>query len=132
MARKPYKKALAIDWFLKHPHLKSYMIREFTCVGMAVYILNLMALLAAFACDTAQAQGYIESWMAVQRNPAMIVVNIWAFASALCHTISWFAVTPKVFKIQKGEKFVDGKYIVWANWAVYAFAALIILCLAAR
>lgn len=131
MSRKPYKKALATDWFLKHPHLRSYMIREFTCVGMAVYILNLMALLAAFACDVNN-HGYLQSWMAVQRNPAMLVINIWAFASALFHTITWFAVTPMVFKIQKGEKFIDGKYIVLANWAVYAFVALIILCLAAR
>ena len=41
MARKPYQSQLANDWFIKQPHFFYYMVREFTCVGIGVYILNL-------------------------------------------------------------------------------------------
>jgi fumarate reductase subunit C len=43
---------------------------------------------------------------------------------------NWFNVTPKAMPVQTGEKFLDGKYIVGAHYAVWAIATLVIVFLA--
>ncbi len=122
MARKPYHSKLANDWFVKQPHFFHYMVREFTCVGIGIYTLNLMAGIVALASSS----DAWMSWIATQKNPVMIVMALFAFVSAVCHSYTWFGVTPKVFKIPSGDKFVPGKVIIAGHWAVFAVIALIL------
>ncbi len=111
-ARQPYRKRLAYDWFMHHPHFLHYMWREFTCVAIGVYTLNMMAMIVALA----QSEIHWVLWLQAQKNPALILINIIALIAAIYHSYTWFGVTPKVFKIQRGETFIRGKYIILAHW----------------
>lgn len=122
MGRKPYQAKLANDWFMKQPHFIHYMIREFTCVGIGLYILNLMAGIVALANSEQSWMG----WVAAQTNPVMVIISLFAFASALFHSYTWFGVTPKVFRIPHGDRFVPGKWIILGHWVVFIIIAMIL------
>ncbi len=123
MSRKPYHRQMSTDWFLKKPFYMSYMLREFTCVGIGLYVLNLMAGIVALAGSE---QAWLI-WVATQQNPVMIIMALFAFVSSLYHTVTWFATTPKVFKIPKDDGFLPESVVVKAHYAVFAVLAAFLL-----
>ena len=121
--RKPYHTTQASNWFMAKPFYQRYMLREVTCIPMALYVLNLMSGVAALA--TSQLKWL--SWIEMQKSPLMILFTVLTLVAALFNTYTWFETTPKVMKVQQGDKFVPEKTILGAHWAVFAVLALILL-----
>ena len=53
----------------------------------------------------------------------LLIILIFAIHNAT----SWFNVTPKALPVQLGEEFLEGKYIIFAHYAVWVLLSLIVL-----
>ena len=124
--RKPYLSTEPANWYMEKPFYQRYMLRELTCVPIALYVLNLMAGVVALAGSLFQWQ----AWVQMQKTPLMLLLVVFALVGAVFHTLTWFETTPKVMKVQRGDQFLPEKYILGAHWAVFALLALLLLIIA--
>lgn len=127
MNRTPYVAKQSKTWFLKSRFYSLYMLRELTSIPVALYALNLMCGLASFV-HSADAW---QSWVNAQTTTIMLLFTVIAFAAALYHTVTWFQATPKILKIQLGEKFVPEKAIWLTHWIGFGVVALALVILIA-
>lgn len=127
MSRKPYHAKQPANWFLKQHFYMWYMLRELTSIPVALYALNLMWGLASLVSSEAA----WLNWIHAQQHGVMVLLALIALVGAGYHTMTWFQATPKILKIQLGEKFVPEKIIWLAHWAGFAVIALILLGLVA-
>ena len=89
--RRPYVRPMD-GWWLKNPYYVRYMSREATSLFVGVYALILLAGMVSLACgETAY-----NNWLMAMTNPVSIGFHLAALAAAIYHTITWFAVAPKV------------------------------------
>ena len=73
MTRRPYVRPMSnTSWFLRQPRYRAYMLREATCLLVAVYTALLLSLLAALAADDPVRWA---DWLAAQQHPAWIVFH---------------------------------------------------------
>lgn len=124
--RKPVHKPQASNWYLQKSFYKRYMTHELTCVPIALYILNLMAGVSALAGSAFR----WAAWVQMQKTPLMLLLLIFCLAGALWHSYTWFETTPKVMKVQQGDRFLPEKVILMAHWVVFAVLAIILLGIA--
>lgn len=121
--RKPYQARQSPRWYLGNRFFKRYMLRELTSVPVALAALNLFWGLAALA-GSAEAWG---GWMAAQRHPLLLLLNIVAIAAALFNSKTWFEAVPKAMPIQRGEHFVPARVLVRASWAALGIVFAVLL-----
>lgn len=116
MSRKPYIAKQPDNWYMQSRFYRLYMLRELTSVPVALAALNLFCAIAALAGSPESWAG----WIAAQKNPVLIIINLLAIAAALFNTKTWFEAVPKAMPIQKGEKFVPEALLIRASWGVFA------------
>jgi fumarate reductase subunit C len=92
--RKPYIRSMQ-GWWLKDVFYRKYMIREATSVFVAIYALILLEGLMALASGV----DAWNEWLASMRSPWLVLFHLLALAAAVYHTITWFAVSPKLVPI---------------------------------
>lgn len=128
MARKPFVKKQAKDWYKENPFYIVYLLRELTSIPVALAALNLFWGLATLA-------GSPEAWMswcAFQRNPIILLLNLVAIVAATYNSLEWFKAMPKAFRIQRGTQFIPDKFLILGSWGAFAgiFLILLIICIA--
>jgi len=127
MSRKPYVRPISkTSWFLANAQYQSYMAREVTCIVIAIYLIILIVGLFRLSEGPAAWAGWLDG----VTGPLGALFHIIAFFVFLFHTASWFNVTPKAMRIQKGEDFVPGPVIVGAHYAAWAAVTVFVLILA--
>ena len=89
--RNPYVRPMD-GWWLKNPFYIRYMIREATALFVGVYALVLLGGMVSLASG----ESAYNHWFAIMANPAVIAFHLVALAAAIFHTVTWFAVAPKV------------------------------------
>lgn len=129
MSRRPYIRPVApTTWYLQHKRYRVYMLREATCLLVAIYCVLILAGLAALASDQA------EPWnrfLASQRNFAWMAFHAFALVYFIVYqTISWFQLAPKAMPLQMGETRVPAKVIVAAHYIIWVIASSIVFFMA--
>jgi fumarate reductase subunit C len=127
VARKPYSQPQPRDWWLKNSAYRRYMLREATAIPLLLYCLLLMSGIYRLT----QGSDAFAAWLIMLRSPWAVALHSLAFAAALFHTWTWFALVPKILVIQTRRLRVDGKYIKFAHWIGAALCFLTLLILAA-
>lgn len=125
MARKPYQQQQAKNWYMASRFYQCYMLRELTSITTALAALNLFWGLATLA-------GSLESWqtwLAFQKNPLMILINLVVIIGSLFNSKTWFEAMPKAVKIPKGNGFVEDKILILGSWAALGGVAFVLLIL---
>jgi len=124
--RKPYIRSMQ-GWWLKHTFYKKYMLRESTAIFVAIYALVLLEGLMALASGADAWQ----HWLAAMRTPLAVSFHLVALAAAIYHTITWFAVAPKVAPmIFIGKQRVPAVAITALQYAVAAIVYITLLWVA--
>ena len=124
MSRKPYVREVSpTRWYFKHPRYLRYMSREVTCIPIGAFALLLVCTLERLASG----QAAYDSFIAALKGPWSFLAMAVVLFFAVYNATNWFNVTPKAMPVQTGEEFLDGKYIVGANYAVWAVATLVVL-----
>jgi fumarate reductase subunit C len=127
MSRRPYTRPISrYAWYLRHPRYLRYMSREVTCIFIGAFALFLVCVLDRLAAGPAA----YDALLASIRNPWGVVGFLLVLAFALHNATSWFNVTPKAMPVQIGEKFLPGRIIVAAHYAVWIVVSLAVLWLA--
>ena len=89
--RKSYIRPME-GWWLKNPFYIRYMIREATSIFVGIYALVLLTGVVSLSCGEASYNGWLET----MTNPLAVLFHLVALAAVIYHTITWFAVAPKV------------------------------------
>ena len=127
MSRKPYVRPISkTGWWLKQPRYLRYMSREVTCIFIGAFALLMLCALERLSKGPAA----YDACMAAITGPWSALGLAVILAFAIHNATSWFNVTPKALPVQIGEKFLAGKYIIGAHYAVWLFATLVVLLLA--
>lgn len=119
-SRKPYVRPMD-GWWLKNPFYIRYMIREATSVFVGIYALILLAGLVSLACGETAYKG----WLMAMTNPVAVLFHLLALAAAVYHTVTWFAVAPKVVS----PLFITGTRVPDAVIVVVQYVLAILLYL---
>ncbi|OGT78891.1 MAG: hypothetical protein A3I78_10975 [Gammaproteobacteria bacterium RIFCSPLOWO2_02_FULL_56_15] len=125
-ARKPYIRSMQ-GWWLKNTYYKKYMVREATSIFAAIYALILLEGLMALASGEAAWSDWLDS----MRSPLLVIFHLIALAAAVYHTITWFAVAPKVTPIIIiGKQKVPAVAITAAQYVVAVILYITLLWMA--
>jgi len=126
VSRRPYLRTLPrTTWFLAQPRYRAYMLREATCLIVAVYCALLLAALATLAKDDASA------WAALlqgQQQPAWIVFHalallyFWAFQS-----VPWFRLAPRAMPLPVRRLALAARLVVATHYAACALVTAAVL-----
>ena len=127
MSRQPYVRPISkTTWYMRNGRYKRYMLREVTCILVAVY-----SFLSIWAC--AALAGGAESWNAflqAQNHTAWVVFHAVALLYFLVWmTFDWFKLAPKAMPLQFGEQKLAGGYIVAAHYAAWLAVTLFVFWL---
>ncbi|WP_019617114.1 fumarate reductase subunit C [Psychromonas ossibalaenae] len=121
--RKPYKRELPTDWWLKHAFYTKYMIREGSSILITLYSL----ILAWGVLRLSQGEAAFNGWLEALQSPFSILIHLLALALALYHTITWFSLAPKAVDLWLKGKRLEDKVIVAGHYG--AFAVITVFCL---
>ncbi len=121
--RKPYKRELPTDWWLKHAFYTKYMIRE----GSSIFITLYSLILAWGVFRLSLGEAAFNGWLEALQSPVSIIIHLLALALALYHTITWFSLAPKAVDLWLKGKKLDDKVIVAGHYG--AFVAVTVFCL---
>ncbi len=121
-----YRRNVKRTWWSEKPFYIAYMLREATAIFMLLYTVLLIFGLAALA----DGKDAFVDWAATMSCGPMQWFSVVTLFMALYHTATWFAATPKVMPLQKGDKKVPGHLIVAGHWIALFVIALIVFVLA--
>ncbi|ENM3737648.1 fumarate reductase subunit FrdC [Vibrio cholerae] len=121
--RKPYVREMKRTWWKDHPFYRFYMVREATVLPLILFTLFLTVGLGSLV----KGPEAWQTWLDFMANPLVIAINLVALAGSLFHAQTFFSMMPQVVPIRLGDKLVDKKIIVLAQWAAVAFISLIVL-----
>lgn len=124
MARKPYVRPInKSSWWLSQGSYTNYFLREITCIFIGAYTTVLIVGLMRLSEGKMAFTGFLEA----MKGEWAIVFHVVAIIFALLQTTSWFNVTPRAMRIQRGEDFVPGPVIVGAHYAIWVVVSAVFL-----
>ncbi len=123
----PLERPIRWNWWLSHPNYLWFMVREITAVFTGAYALITLCWVRALS----QGPEAYDAFMASLMTPRSVKFHVVALLFVLFHTYTWFALTPKVMVIRRGDKTVPGSLMILGNYVAMAgasvFIALVIL-----
>lgn len=128
MSRQPYVRPLPkASWYLGNARYRRYMLREVTCLLVAIYCAFLIWALAALSSGSPERW---EAFLAAQQSTAMVVFHALALIYYLVYmTFDWFKLAPKAMPVQFGEQKLPASVIVIGHYVAWIAVTLFILWL---
>lgn len=128
MSRQPYVRPVSkTTWYMRNGRYRKYMLREVTCILVAIYSFLIIWGLAALT-------GGMNSWNAFlqsQQNTAMVVFHAFALVFFLIYqTFDWFKLAPKAMPLQVGEKKLPDMYVIVAHYIAWLIVTAAVFWLA--
>jgi fumarate reductase subunit C len=133
MARRPYPQEVdRFTWWIRDPHFNrpfylDYMMREATCIFIALYSILFVWGLGALAAGPEAFNGFIGA----MQSGLGLVVQLVILAFAVYHSITWFKLAPQGMKPMrmKNGKRVPAAKVIQAMNAAWAGATVVMLLL---
>lgn len=128
MSRQPYVRPVSkTTWYMRNGRYRKYMLREVTCILVAIYSFLIIWGLAALT-------GGMNSWNAFlqsQQNTAMVAFHAFALVFFLIYqTFDWFKLAPKAMPLQVGEKKLPDMYVIVAHYIAWLIVTAAVFWLA--
>jgi len=129
MTRRPYVRPMPrTGWYLRQPRYRTYMLREATCLLVAVYTVLLISALIALASSD---PNHWTSWLASQQHVGWIVFHafalifFWSFQS-----VPWFMLAPKAMPLPLARFPAAARLVVAAHYLAWLALSVLVLWLA--
>jgi len=116
---KEYIRPMPSNWWLKRRSYFLFMVRELTCVFVGGYALFLLVL----ASRLGDAVGFV----ALLKNPLVVVLQLIALPMVLYHTVTWLNLTPKVLVVWRGETRVSPILIAGVHYLAWLAVSVVVL-----
>jgi fumarate reductase subunit C len=122
VSRRPYVRPVeTTTWYLRHPRYRNYMLREATCILVAVYFLLVLKGLMALASNQSEAW---DRFLAGQQHPAWATFHAVALVFFMLYqTMPWFRLAPKAMPIRLGQNELPASMIVAAHYLVWVLVS---------
>ena len=129
MTRRPYARPLPrASWYLMQPRYRAYMLREATCLLVAVYTVLLMSALIALASGE---PGRWAGWLAAQQHAAWVVFHALALVFFwFCQSAPWFRLAPKAMPLPLARYPAAARFVVAAHYLAWLVLSGLVLWLA--
>ena len=112
-------------WWLRSRAYVLFVVREFTSVLIAVYLVVFLIFLQRIAAGPSSYESYLP-WLA---QPAVLAFHLVALAAALYHSITWLQLTPMTVVIRIRGHRVPAPMIVATNVAAWVAISMLIVWL---
>ena len=119
---KPYIRPMPATWWLKRSPYLLFMLREFSSVFVAAYVVIFLVMIRRLS----EGQAAYQAFLASLQSPLAILFHIVALAFALFHTITWFHLTPKAMAVRIGEERVKPALIIAPNYAAWVVVSAVV------
>jgi fumarate reductase subunit C len=103
------------------------MMREFTAVFVAAYCVLLLLIVWHIKKSSHPGVAY-DDIMARLQTPWSVAFHFLALLAAMFHTVTWFALVPKVLVVRLGEDKLPPILLVLAHWALWLVVSATIVC----
>jgi fumarate reductase subunit C len=115
-------------WWLRSRAYVLFVVREFTSVLIAAYLVVFLILLQRIAAGPSSYESYLH-WLA---QPAVLAFHLVALAAAFYHSITWLQLTPMTVVIRIRGRRIPAPTIVAANVAAWVALSILIVWLVVR
>src|SRR3954451_11151026 len=107
-----YRRPVSTWWWLRKRSYFLFVMRELSSIFIAWLVVYLLLLVAAIGRGAAAYSDFLK----FAANPAVVVLNIIAFAFVVLHTITWFSLTPKAMDARRGGRPVPAAAVIAAQY----------------
>jgi fumarate reductase subunit C len=112
-------------WWLRSRAYLLFVVREFTSVLIAAYLVVVLIFLQRIAAGPASYESYLR-WLA---QPAVLAFHLVALAAALYHSVTWLELTPMTVVIRIRGRRIPAPLIVATNVAAWVATSVLIVWL---
>lgn len=125
---KPYVRPEPLWWWLQSKAYMLFVLREFTSVFIAAYLVLLLRLVQHVAAGPAAYQTYLR-WLA---SPWVLAFQGVALLAAVYHSVTWLRLTPMTVVVRVRGRRIPAVAIVTANVVAWAALSIILVWLVGR
>jgi fumarate reductase subunit C len=118
-----YPRQQSNTWYLKRWPYRIFILREFSAVFLALYMLLLLVLVM----NIHDGRGSFEDFADTLQSPWLIAFNTVALLFALLHTVTWFMAVPSAVQLRRGEEKVPPRLLIGAAYAAMLGVSVIVL-----
>jgi len=107
-----YRRPISTWWWLRKRSYFVFVMRELSSIFIAWLVVYLLLLVAAIGRGETAYSDFLD----FAANPAVVVLNIIAFAFVVLHTITWFSLTPKAMDVRLGGRPVPAAAVIASQY----------------
>ena len=108
-------------WWMESASYFAFILREASCLFVAWFVAYLLLLVRAVSRGDAA----YAAFMARSAEPAVIILNVVAFAFLTYHAVTFFHAAPQALVVHVGRRRVPERLVAighYAGWAVVSLA----------
>lgn len=113
-----YRPALSRTWWLRNRRYFLFMLRDFTPVPIALWLIWLLVKIS----EVREGAGEFEP----SASPWLVPLSIVALAFALLHSVTWLKLSGVILRVPLGERTVDPWLITAVNFAIWVGATVVV------
>lgn len=117
-ATRTYQPHLAGNWWLKQLDYFLYMVRDFTPVGFAAWLIWFLVEIARLK------QG--PSGYHPHLSPYFIGFSVVALILATWHSVTFLSLAGRILRVPIGNRDLSPRLITWANFVLWAVATVVV------
>ena len=125
---KLYYPKMPATWWLKKPSYFLFMLREFSSVFIALFLLVYLNQIYQL---TKGPEAYIAFAQKLS-SPAWILFHVVTLLFALYHSFTWFQSTAVVLPLRLGDRVISRRIVLALHVGAWAAVSLIVLILFSR
>ena len=123
-----YRPPVSTWWWLRKRSYFVFVMRELSSIFIAWLVVFLLLLVAAIGRGSAAFDGVLD----FAANPAVVVLNVIAFAFVVLHTITWFSLTPKAMDARLGGRPVPPAVVIASQYVGLVVVSALVIWLVTR
>ncbi|MGH2350642.1 MAG: hypothetical protein ACRDJN_03390 [Chloroflexota bacterium] len=117
-----YQPRLPRTWWLQKRGYFLFMLREFTVLPIALWLLSLLLEISRLgAGPNTNGGGYYA-----YTSPLYVAFSVVCLAFALLHSITWLGISGVILRVPVGERDLPPRLVTGANFALWAATTVVI------
>jgi fumarate reductase subunit C len=113
-----YQPHLAANWWLKQLNYFLYMVRDFTPVGFAAWLIWFLVEIARLKQGPAGYHPHVSPWF--------IAFSVVALILATWHSVTFLSLAGRIIRVPLGRRDVNSRVITVAHFVLWAVASVVV------
>jgi len=126
--QRAYVRPMSTFWWVKKRSYFIFVMRELSSLFVAWFVFYLLLFISAVGRGDEAYQDFLVG----AKYPAVVVINVVAFAFIVLHTVTWFSLTPKAMVLTIRGQRVPAIVILGAQYAALVAVSAFVYWLVTR